>query len=95
VIQSLVSWAVDSWTEVESRAIMVGLTARVGGPATVLDLGGRHFLAFLEGILRESDNRREQLDKLYEENRPRPKATPVDRDERNREIARLSRMFGG
>lgn len=88
------SWAVDWWTEVESRAVMAGLTARVGGPATVLDLGGRHFLSFLEGILRASDNRREELDKLYAANAPKPKATPVDREERNQEIARLSRIFG-
>ncbi|WP_394620952.1 hypothetical protein JNUCC0626_18215 [Lentzea sp. JNUCC 0626] len=88
------SWAVDSWTEVEARAVMLGLTARIGGPDSVLDLDARHFLALLEGILREDDGRRKQVNDLYAASVPAPKA-PANRGERNREIARLSRLFGG
>jgi hypothetical protein len=94
VIQTLVGWAVVSWNEVEARAVMLGLIARVGGPDSVLDLDARHFLAFLEGIVREDEGRRKTLDEVYEKSRPVEK-TPLDRRERRREIDRLTRMFGG
>lgn len=94
MIQELLGWATESWTEVESRAIMVGLTARPGGPATVLDLDGRHFVAFLEGILRENEGRTTALDELYTKHRP-VKHVPVDSAARHREIDRLTRLFGG
>lgn len=95
MIQTLVGWAVDSWNEVESRAVMLGLIARVGGPASVLDLDARHFLAFLEGIVREDEGRRKTLDEVYEKARPATSTAPVDRRARRREIDRLTRVFGG
>ncbi|MDT8915762.1 hypothetical protein [Amycolatopsis sp. PS_44_ISF1] len=94
MIQTLVGWAVDSWHEVEARAVMLGLTARVGGPDSVLDLDARHFLAFLEGIVREDEGRRKTIDEVYEKSRPVDK-TPLDRSARHREIERLTRIFGG
>lgn len=90
------SWAADTWTEVESRALMSGLTARVGGPVSVLDLDPSHFLQLCEGILRENEGRREALEDLLDS------ATflsavpaPVDLYDRHRDIDRLARLFGG
>ncbi|MBP2323351.1 hypothetical protein JOF56_003736 [Kibdelosporangium banguiense] len=75
--------------------MILGLIARVGGPASVLDLGARHFLAFLEGIVREDDGRRKTLDEVYAKSRPAATKSSVDRRERRREIDRLARIFGG
>lgn len=75
---------------------MVGLTARVGGPVSVLDVDALTFLQFCEGILRENDGRREELDKLYATSRlMSAKKVPESRAQRAQEIERLSRLFGG
>lgn len=80
----------------ESRALMVGLTARVGGPASVLDLDPRHFLQLLEGVVREDPSRAQLLDHIYAEAMaPATSAPAPDRAaERRREIDRAMRAFG-
>lgn len=87
-------WAVDAWHIVESKAVMLGLIARAGGPDSVLDLDARHFLSFLEGVIRDDSDAAKQIDEMYEAARPLA-PRPVDRSERRREIAELSRIFGG
>ena len=77
----------------EARAAVLGVT-RPGGPDSLLDLDGRFLLSFIEGILRDSEQHAKALDKLYAAAAPRP-ATPESRDDRQREIQRAMRLFGG
>ncbi len=72
------------------------MIARPGGPQRLLDLDPRHFLAFIEGVLRESEHHNKALDGLYAD-AVKPPPVPAagrDRSDRNREIQKLSRIFG-
>jgi len=64
VIQALLSWAVDHWTELESRIALLTLS-RVDGPLSPLDLGAKQLLVILEGVVREVPERGEKLDEIY------------------------------
>jgi len=74
---------------------MLGLTARVGAPGSVLDLDSRHFIAFLEGLIRENEQMEKQLDEIYVECKPAPPAPQQSPEERRAEIQRAMRLFGG
>lgn len=96
MIQALTVWAADSFHIVEARSIILGVTGRVGGPASVLDLDARHYLALIEGIAREADHHARALDELYAASiPPRPESAAEKRAERRAEIDRLARIFGG
>ncbi len=87
------SWAAGSWHLVEARAAVLGVTGRPGGPVSLLDCDSRFLLAFIEGVLRESPEHDKALTKMYAAAQP-VRATPQSRDARNREIQKLSRLFG-
>ncbi len=94
MIQALSGWAVDNWPILESKAVVLGLIGRPGGPASPLDLEGRIFLAFIEGVLRESEHHSKKLDSLYSSAIP-AKPTPKSKTSRRRDIDRAMRLFGG
>ncbi len=73
---------------------MLGVIGRVGGPARLLDLEGTLFLALIEGVLRDSEHHNKALDEMYAAARP-VVSTPLDKRDRRREIARITRIFGG
>lgn len=85
-------WAAGSWHIVEAKAAVLGVIGRPGGPTSLLGLDARFLLAFLEGVLRESPDHNKALDKLYASAQPVRK-TPEAREDRNREIQRLTRLF--
>lgn len=86
--------AAATWHVLESRAIERGIWGVPLAPPRLLDVDSTVFLAFVEGIVRESDENAESLNDLYDEARPRPKR-PVSREERRRDIARFARITGG
>lgn len=95
MIQEIRNWAVGSWHIVEARTALPMLS-RADGPVSLLDLDARYVFAVIEGILRESPDHAKILDQLYAE--ARPAVTPPSsngRSARNREIAKLTRIFGG
>ena len=95
MIWEILSWAVGSWHIVEARMTLLTI-ARTDGPVSLLDLDARHFIAFCEGVLRESEPHAKALDELYEAARPVPPPDPATaRAERRAQIDRLSRLFGG
>lgn len=88
------SWAAANFHILESRAVVLGVTGRVGGPVSVLDLDARLYLAFIEGVLREVPHHSEVLDDLY--TTPPPPLTAAEkRAERRAEIERVRALFGG
>ena len=79
----------------ESRTTLLTLS-RIDGPVSALDLSPPHFLALLEGLIREHEGRAEKLDDLYAEARPKPAAVGVSaKAQRRAEIERAQRLFGG
>lgn len=88
--------AVGMWHVMEARAISVGIWGVPHGPARLVDVDSTVFLAFLEGLVRESDDNAQILDRLYEEARPQPKKTRAEtRAARIAEITRFARMTSG
>lgn len=63
-----------------------------GAPPRLLNVDPTVFLAFVEGVLRESEENNESLNSLYESSVPR---RPQTRDERRSAIARFARLTGG
>lgn len=94
MIQEITRWAANNWHILQSRAIVLGVVGRVGGPARLLDLSGVSLLALIEGVLREAEHHNKALDELYAAARP-VIVTPLDKRDRRREIQKLTRMFGG
>ena len=94
MIHELTGWAARNWHILRARALVLGVVGRVGGPARLVDLAGTTLLDLIEGVLRESEHHNKAIDDLYAKARP-VAATPLDRRERKREIARLTRIFGG
>lgn len=94
MIQELSRWAANNWHVLQSRAVVLGVVGRVGGPARLLDLEGTLFLSFIEGVLRDSEHHNKALDEMYAAARP-VVSTPLDRRDRRAEIARVTRLFGG
>lgn len=78
---------------------MLGVIGRVGGPASLLGLEPDIFLALLEGIARESPAESAYLDTLYDEAEKAKRIdevpAPVNRADRARQIAAVTRLFGG
>jgi hypothetical protein len=88
------NWATGSYHLIEAKAAVAGLIGRAGGPCSLLDVEARIFFAFTEGILRDSEPHQKALDKLYDEHAAKARSKVVGRSDRNREIAKLSRLFG-
>lgn len=76
------------------------MIARPGGPSRLLDLpDGVTFLVLCEAVLRESEQASKALDDLYAiglSAGPRPAASVAEaREDRNAQIQRALRLFGG
>lgn len=91
----MLTWAADSWHVLQARAVVLGVTGRVGGPRSLLGLEADLFVAFLEGVVRENSALAEFLDSLYSEAiaEAMPPA-PVDRAHRRAEINAAMTAFG-
>lgn len=85
-------WAVVSWHVLAARAAVDGVTARPGAPRSLLDLDSVEFLAYVEGVLRESPDQGKALDGLYRD-AVRPVSSSDRRANRNAEIARVIQLF--
>ena len=67
-----------------------------GGPARLLDVDATVFLAFMEGVLRDSsEDNVKALDRLYADAQPAAPRVPTTREARRAEIARFARMTSG
>ena len=87
--------AATSFHILEARAVQAGIWGSPSSPPTLLDIDSTVFLAFLEGIVRETDEGTEELDRMYLAQRPKPRATVKDRAARRAEIERFARLTGG
>jgi hypothetical protein len=85
-------WASGHWHLLESKAVILGVIARPGGPTRLLDLEARILLAFIEGFLRESEEHDKKLTEFYDAAKPKP-PEPKDREARNQEIMKAQRLF--
>lgn len=88
------SWAVNDWHTAQARAVHAGLIGP-RGPQHLLDLDPVHLLAFIEGIVCESEDNAEKIQQMYDDAKPKPPPPRMSEAERQAQVARFSAMIGG